>query len=498
MGAPGRECGDQDAHWSKTQEAMVGVVVVVRARVVGTRRKVRKSSRDSTPSLSQSIAINSVRCARASASEIPHQSRIAPNPTAPVATAAAAAAAAPVAVMPKDEKLGVILLNLGGPEKPEDVEGFLYNLFNDPDIIRLPEPLRPLQSFLAQQISSGRAPKSRAAYNAIGGGSPLLRITTEQSAALRDTLRARGYANASTYVAMRYWHPFTDEALEQVRKDVVTRLVVLPLYPQYSISTSGSSLRAMDMIMRRDRAAWSPLKIDHTVVPQWYERPGYLRAMAKGIRAEVAKAGPGSKKVMFSAHGVPESYIAAGDPYQRQMKDCCEKIMAEVGPEVEWTLCYQSRVGPVTWLKPYTDEVIQELGAEGLENLIVVPVSFVSEHIETLEEIDIEYRELALESGVKNFLRVPALDSDPDFIADLASAVVEATERPSLRVSEALALTQGTDEEDPEVNWKFGFTRGAEALNGRLAMLAIGAFGVLKFANIGQLSEAMKLVPFLK
>ncbi|KAA8493707.1 Ferrochelatase [Porphyridium purpureum] len=386
------------------------------------------------------------------------------------------------------KKLGVLLLNLGGPERPEDVQGFLYNLFSDPDIIRLPRLLSPLQSFLANEIARSRAPKSRAAYESIGGGSPIVRITNQQASALEDELLARGYS-AKVFVGMRYWHPFTEEAVEEIKAYGPDRLVILPLYPQYSISTSGSSLRVLDRLFKKEKEAFSPLKIDHTVVPEWYQRPGYVHAQAKLIKEQLATLTDEEKKstkVMFSAHGVPESYIEAGDPYQQQIEECCKLIMQEV-EDTDWTLSYQSRVGPVQWLQPYTDVVLEELGKEGLQNLVVVPISFVSEHIETLEEIDIEYRELAHESGIKKFLRVPALDCNPDFVKDLADMSLEALEKPSLRVGEAMNLSIKGDAQDPadmpDVDIAFGFNNSAETLNGRLAMLALAALTSANFVS---------------
>jgi len=387
----------------------------------------------------------------------------------------------------KAERIGVLLLNLGGPERPEDVQGFLYNLFSDPDIIRLPPLLSPLQNFLANEISRSRAPKSRAAYESIGGGSPIVRITNQQADTLEKELHARGY-EAKVFVGMRYWHPFTEEAVDEIKKYGPTRLVILPLYPQYSISTSGSSLRVLDKLFKKDKVAFNPLKIDHTVIPDWYHRPGYVQAQAKLIQNQLNTLDAEQKKsvkVMFSAHGVPESYIEAGDPYQKQIKECCQLIMDAVGKDVEWVLCYQSRVGPVQWLRPYTDEMLEQLGEQGLQNLVVVPISFVSEHIETLEEIDIEYRELAHECGIKNFLRVPALDCDPDFIKDLADMSIESLMKPSVRVGEAMNLSLlGEAETDmPEVPVSFGFNATAETLNGRIAMVVLGLLGATQYIS---------------
>jgi protoporphyrin/coproporphyrin ferrochelatase len=290
------------------------------------------------------------------------------------------------------DRVGVLLLNLGGPETLDDVQPFLYNLFADPDIIRLPEQVRFLQPVIAQLISTLRSPKSREGYESIGGGSPLRRITEEQGAALEAALHAKG-VSASTYVAMRYWKPFTEEAIEAIKRDGITRLVVLPLYPQFSVSTSGSSLRLLERLLRDDPALAG---VRHVVIPSWYERPGYVRAMADLIIEELGKfQDPAEAEVFFSAHGVPQSYVDDGDPYKEEMEQCVALIMGELrrrGVGNSHTLAYQSRVGPVEWLRPYTDDSIKYLAQRGVRSLLAVPVSFVSEHIETLEEIDVEYR----------------------------------------------------------------------------------------------------------
>ncbi|XP_002963893.2 ferrochelatase-2, chloroplastic [Selaginella moellendorffii] len=324
------------------------------------------------------------------------------------------------------DKLGVLLLNLGGPDKLEDVQPFLYNLFADPDIIRLPRLFRFLQKPLARLISTLRAPKSSEGYAAIGGGSPLRKITDEQAAALAKELERKGLP-AKIYVGMRYWYPFTEEAIDKVKADGINRLVILPLYPQFSISTSGSSLRLLESIFRRDEYL---LNMKHTVIPSWYHRKGYVKSMSNLIKNELLKfEKPEEAHIFFSAHGVPVSYVEkAGDPYKDEMEECVDFIMKDLRQEgviCEHTLAYQSRVGPVEWLRPYTDQTIRDLGERGIKSLLVVPISFVSEHIETLEEIDMEYRELAEESGITNWRRVPALGCEPTFIADLADAVIE-------------------------------------------------------------------------
>ena len=302
-------------------------------------------------------------------------------------------------------RIGVLLLNLGGPDQIEDVRPFLYNLFSDPEIIRL--PIKALQKPLAWFISTARAKKSQQNYLEIGGGSPLRKITEAQGEALEKKL-AELERDAKVYIGMRYWHPFTEEAIAQIKQDKPEKLVILPLYPQFSISTSGSSFRIIEEMWATDPEL---SKIDYTLIPSWYDHSGYLHAMADLIAKELEKLEhPDRAHIFFSAHGVPQSYVEeAGDPYQREIEECTRLIMQTLARPNEHTLAYQSRVGPVEWLQPYTEEALQELGEKQIDNLVVVPISFVSEHIETLQEIDIEYREVAEEAGIQNFYRVPAI-----------------------------------------------------------------------------------------
>ena len=369
-------------------------------------------------------------------------------------------------------RVGVLLLNLGGPEQLEDVRPFLFNLFSDPEIIRLPFPW--LQKPLAWFISTMRFQKSQENYKEIGGGSPLRSITEEQALAIQQQLEEKGLVTQS-YIGMRYWHPFTEEALARVKRDQVEKLVILPLYPQYSISTSGSSFRLLDKLWQKDPELE---RIEYTVVPSWYQRPGYIQAMVELITQELENCPhPEQVHIFFSAHGVPVSYVEeAGDPYQREIEDCVDKIMKTLNCSNSHTLAYQSRVGPVEWLKPYTEDAIQELAAAGVNDLLVVPISFVSEHIETLQEIDMEYREVAEEAGISNFYRVPALNTHPVFINDLADLVMEALNTPNRDFSDAIQMKK-IIKMYPQERWQWGLTTTAEVWNGRLAML--GFMGLL-------------------
>jgi ferrochelatase len=379
-------------------------------------------------------------------------------------------------------RVGVLLLNLGGPDKLEDVRPFLFNLFSDPEIIRLPLPW--LQRPLAWLISTLRADKSQENYKKIGGGSPLRRITEAQAQALEASLKQHGH-EATVYIGMRYWHPFTEEALTCIKRDRIEKLVILPLYPQFSISTSGSSFRLLERLWQEDGDLQT---LDYTVIPSWYKRPGYLKAMAQLIATELDQfPDPNAAHLFFSAHGVPVSYVTeAGDPYQHEIEECTALILKALNRPNSHTLAYQSRVGPVEWLKPYTEEAIPELAHQGVKDLLVVPISFVSEHIETLEEIDIEYRELAEHEGIERFRRVPALDTHPIFIEDLAALVNEALAAPNLGLAQVTQMKKKV-KMYPQERWQWGMTTAAEVWNGRLAMVGFIALLVELISGNGPL-----------
>jgi ferrochelatase len=320
------------------------------------------------------------------------------------------------------ERIGVLLFNLGGPEKLDDVRPFLFNLFSDPDIIRLPWSV--LQKPLAWIISAGRHKKSRSYYEKIGGGSPLRQITEQQAAALSRELEKRGL-KAPVYVGMRYWGPFIEDALESIKRDQIDRLIILPLYPQYSISTTGSSLNRLRDLMNADDYP----KPRVTVIESWQDNPDYISALAETVREQFdhfPDRNPESTHIVFSAHSVPVRYIEEGDPYLDQTKQTVRLVMEMLGENRPHSLSFQSKVGPVKWLQPSTDATIRKLAASGVEQVLLVPVSFVSEHIETLFELDILYRDVAAEVGLAHYRRSPALNTRKDFIAALANLVERA------------------------------------------------------------------------
>ena len=363
-------------------------------------------------------------------------------------------------------RIGVLLLNLGGPDKLEDVGPFLYNLFSDPEIIRLPVPW--LQKPLAWFISSRRTQTSQENYKQIGGGSPLKKITEAQAEALQAKLHDEGQ-DVSVYIGMRYWYPFTEEAVAKIKRDGIDKLVILPLYPQFSISTSGSSFRLLEQLWREDTDLQ---RLDYTVIPSWFNHPDYLKSMADLIEQELQRfPEPDKAHIFFSAHGVPLSYVEeAGDPYQKEIEQCTKLIMRTLNKPNQYTLAYQSRVGPVEWLRPYTEDALEELGEKGVKDLLVVPISFVSEHIETLQEIDIEYREVAEDAGITNFQRVPALNTHPMFVDALADLVTKSLDTPPCTFEEVTRMEKQVKIYPPE-RWEWGLTTAAEVWNGRLAML---------------------------
>jgi protoporphyrin/coproporphyrin ferrochelatase len=315
-------------------------------------------------------------------------------------------------------KVGVLVFNLGGPETLKDVKPFLYRLFSDPEIIRI--KWAPLRKAVAFAIATLRKKTSEGYYSQIGGGSPLRRLTEEQAAALEKELKTRGM-DAQAFVGMCTWHPFLSEAVERIAHSGVERLVILPLFPQYSVTTTGSGFAALRSILEGTPQVG---KLDIRWISAWPDHPVYIESFASAIERELAKfSEPQSAHLLFSAHSIPESYVRNGDPYLDQTKNSIERIMDRLGRKNTYQLSFQSKIGPVKWLSPATNDVIVELGKSGMRDVLVVPISFVSEHIETLYELDILYAKVAREAGVSNFHRVPALNSDPVFIEALADIV---------------------------------------------------------------------------
>ena len=311
-------------------------------------------------------------------------------------------------------RVAVVLFNLGGPDSLDAVEPFLCNLFRDPAIIRAPAPLRHL---IARLIARRRGPKARDIYREIGGRSPLLPETEAQATALAEALGDLGAVSVT--VAMRYWHPMSEEAARQVAAFRPERIVLLPLYPQFSTTTTASSLAAW-----RKAAASAGIAARTHAVCCYHRAHGLIAAHAALIGPVLeAAAEAGKPRVLFSAHGLPRSVVARGDPYQWQVEETARAIVARLDREgLDWTVCYQSRVGPMAWLGPSTEDELDRAGRDRVP-VVVVPIAFVSEHSETLVELDITYRDHARGAGVPAYHRVPALGTQPAFIAALAQLV---------------------------------------------------------------------------
>jgi protoporphyrin/coproporphyrin ferrochelatase len=321
--------------------------------------------------------------------------------------------------MVRKKKIGVVLFQLGGPDSPDAVEPFLYNLFCDPDIINFFGAWfarRPLARYIARR----RAGVVREHYEAIGGQSPIRLLTERQARRLEAALAPE--FDARCFVAMRYWNPLTQETAAAVREAALDELVLLPLYPQYSFATTGSSLKEWQRLYKPGDAA-PPVR----VVEKFHTHPLYVQAMAERIATSLTHFDdPGSVHLVFSAHGLPLSLIESGDPYQKHVEETVREVMARGMWRNAHTLCYQSRVGRRKWLAPSLTDTISALARAGETKLLVIPVSFVTEHIETLHEINIEARELAVKAGIEQFEMIAAVGDSPNFIAALADLVTSA------------------------------------------------------------------------
>ncbi len=315
---------------------------------------------------------------------------------------------------------GIVMLNMGGPATLDDVEPFLRNLFADRELLRL-----PFQDALGAFIASRRTPKVRALYNAIGGGSPILQWTEAQGRGLVERLDAWSPQTAPHrfYVAFRYVEPSADTALRQMAADGIERAIAFSQYPQYSCTTTGSSLndlwRALDRTGLRDRFRWS-------VIDRWPTHPGFVGAMAEQIRLGLesyAAAERDNVLLLFSAHSLPLSVIDRGDAYPQEVGASVDRVLEQLGRPNPSMLSYQSEVGPVRWLGPSTESVIERLAADKRHNVLVIPIAFTSDHIETLSEIDREYAELAQALGLRGFRRAPAMNDHPLFLNALADLV---------------------------------------------------------------------------
>lgn len=322
------------------------------------------------------------------------------------------------------QRVAVVLFNLGGPDAPDSVRPFLENLFTDPAILRVPGFIRP---WLGKFIAKRRTKAASENYAIIGGKSPLLELTEEQGRNLEAALNASGQAEYRCFVAMRYWHPMSDAAARAVKAWAPDSVLLLPLYPQYSTTTTGSSVTAWGQA-----AAKAGLAVPTTTLCCYHSDDGFAAATAAIIqaaygRARAALAPEVPLRVLFSAHGLPESIVKRGDPYQWQVERTVASVVAQLDiPGLDHIVCYQSRVTPQKWIGPSTEEELERAGHDKAA-VLVCPIAFVSEHSETLVELDVEYREEAERLGVPGYFRVPAQNSDPAFIAALRDLALRAT-----------------------------------------------------------------------
>ncbi len=336
--------------------------------------------------------------------------------------------------------VGVVLFQLGGPDSPQAIEPFLYNLFSDPDIIDFPFA-RIGRRPLAKLISTTRAKKVQHHYGVMGGFSPIRRLTERQAQALEARL-ARDGVDARCFVAMRYWHPFTEEAIAALDEAGCEQVVLLPLYPHYSKTTIGSSLNEWN---RKFQVAGRQV----FCINPFYRNGMYLASMVEKVDEALARFEDSSQAILvFSAHSVPVSVIERGDPYQRQIGESVALLLQRGRWPNRHCLCYQSKVGASRWLQPTLRSTIRDLGAAGAPGLCVVPISFVSDHVETLGEIDHEARELAGQVGIRRFEMTAGLNDSPTFIGALAELVIEC-------LADKAAGLSRTTHIDP-----FGFAQG--------------------------------------
>jgi ferrochelatase len=314
-----------------------------------------------------------------------------------------------------EEKWGVFFLNMGGPETTDDVAPYLYNIFSDRNIIRLPVPAF-LQKPLARLIASRRAPGVIERYKMIGGGSPILKWTRLAASGARREL-SKKYPQVDVFVGMRYADPFIRDELDAAVDEGCSHLVILPMYPHYCHATTGTALAQVSDWMKDTEA-----DISLSIIEHWYDRPGYIDLLRRNIDLAMDKFEDDAPfKLVFSAHAVPQKLVDSGDPYLDQVKETA----ALAGNDYDYVLTFQSRTGPVTWVGPDTSNTVKKLGEQGVTGVVVVPISFVSDHIETLYEIDVELKELARKAGITTFVRTDSFNDDMRFATFLAGLVEE-------------------------------------------------------------------------
>lgn len=317
------------------------------------------------------------------------------------------------------KQYALVVMNMGGPDSMDAVEPFLRNLLGDPELVRLPFPISLFQKSFAKIIAKRRLDHARHGYEHMGGSSPLICHTTMQARGIARELSLLG-APAEPFVAMRYWHPFADEVAAELRVLDPECICLVSLYPQFSPATGGSSINDM---LRALRAAGLDRKLI-VVIDRYPTLGGYLDASVASVRRDLEAMGAPQPHVLFSAHGLPQKYIDRGDPYRSEIVATYDAVVAALGAGVEHSLAFQSRVGPAQWLRPYVEDAIDDLARRGVRRLLMVPLGFVSDHIETLHEMDEDYGGRARGHGME-FRRVAALNDDPTFMKALAGLVAE-------------------------------------------------------------------------
>ncbi len=322
----------------------------------------------------------------------------------------------------RSPKRAVVLLQLGGPDSLEAVQPFLYNLFFDPDIIDLPGAFL-FRKALARTISKRRAPKVQELYRNIGGRSPILEQTRQQADSLKKFLKSKGY-NVPVDIAMRYWHPLTEETVQKLVTDGATEFVLLPLYPHYSKATTGSSVREWRRVTKNLGIGDDATK----VVAPYFDHPLYIRSLVERVKEAIKKVPSNQRSkvhLVFSAHGTPLKLVRDGDPYSHQIRRTYELVVEQGNFGLKHHLCFQSKVGPQKWLEPSLTDTIERLGKEGVTHVIVNPIAFVTDHIETLSEINIEARHQAAGVGITSFDMTAPLLTSPTFIRCLGELAIQ-------------------------------------------------------------------------
>jgi len=313
------------------------------------------------------------------------------------------------------KKVAVVLFNLGGPDSLSSVKSFLFNLFYDPAIIQLPNPFR---WFLAKFISAKREKESKWIYSQMGGKSPILSLTRKQGSLLEVELNNKKKEEYKVFVSMRYWHPMADEVMDHLVEFSPDEIILLPLYPQYSTTTTKSSFDQFKSLLKKS----SLKEVRYKKIYSYFNNSTFIKSHVELIKKQTNNI-KGKYRILFSAHGLPKRLIKNGDPYQIQIEQTVKNIIQTIDdPTIDYSICYQSKVGPLEWIKPSTQDEIMKAAKEDI-SVVIVPVAFVSEHSETLVELDIEYKKIFIDKCNKSYIRIDALNDNIFFIQSLVEEV---------------------------------------------------------------------------